>query len=220
MRLERALAAIVALFVVGAAQAALYKYVDEKGRVQYSDKPPTEKDKGGVQMSNRGIVLKKLDTGMTADQKKATEEDLARKKQEEAKAAEQRRQDNALLHSFSSVQEIDMKRDREVQSIEAMIGNLREQQRAVGARLADERKRLEHHAKRSQPAPDALKEDIQRNESQMKVIREEIDRRYQEIVATRAKYETLRRRYQELREQELSGAMPAPTASAQAPTKK
>ena len=49
----------------------------------------------------------------------------ARKRAEDARAAEQRRQDSALLQSFTTVQEIDMKRDREIHAIEIAIANLR-----------------------------------------------------------------------------------------------
>jgi hypothetical protein len=223
MRVDLAAALVlVSSFAIGEADAALYKWVDEKGRVQYSDKPPADKEKGAVQMTNRGVVVNKIEAGMSAEQKKAKEEDLARRKQEELKAAEQRRQDNALLQSFTSVQEIDMKRDREVQSIDAMIANLRGQERSISERLADDRKRMEGYAKRNKPPPDTLKEDVQRNESQTKVIRDEIERRHQEILETRTKYEALKKRYRELREQEQAATgTPAPaTAAAQAPAKK
>jgi chromosome segregation ATPase len=200
-------------------QAALYKWVDEKGRVQYSDRPPTEKDKNAVQMTNRGIVVKKLDTAASEEQKKARDEELARKRQEEAKAAEQRRQDRALLLSFSSALEIDMKRDREVQGIETSIANLREQEHAARERASETRRRIDSYGQRGKPATDALKEDLRRQEAQVKLIDEEIARRGQEILATRSKYEELKKRYQELREEQSANAAPA-TAAIPAPPKK
>jgi len=207
MPLKRSLvAAVLGLAVVGA-YGALYKWVDEKGRVQYSDKPPTEKDKSGVQMSNRGIVLKKIDGGLTPEQKKAQEEELARKKAEEQKAAEQRRQDHALLQSFTSVQEIDMKRDREVQALEAMITNLRGQEKTVTERLADERKRAESYAQRKKPLPDSVRDDLARSENEKKVLTEDIARRQQEVADARSKYDVLKRRYTELRQSGQTGAV-------------
>ena len=223
MRVDLIAAAVVLSLAAGGSGAALYKWVDEKGRVQYSDKPPADREKSAVQMTNRGVVVKKLEPGLSAEQKKAKEDELARRKQEDSRSAEQRRQDNALLQSFTSVQEIDMKRDREVQSIDTMIANLRGQERSVAERLAEDRKRLEGYGKRNKPPPDALKEDVQRNEAQTKVIRDEIERRHQEILDTRAKYEALKKRYQELREQEHAAAgatpaAPAPTPAAPAAT--
>jgi chromosome segregation ATPase len=222
MRAERAAAAVVmslclsALFS-SAGHAALYKWVDDKGRVQYSDKPPSDRDKSAVQMTNRGVVIKKIEPGMSAEQKKAQEEESARKKQEQTKAAEQRRQDNALLQSFTSVQEIDMKRDREVQALDAIIANLRGQERSMSERIAEDRKRLEFYAKRKKPPPESAQEDIERNQAQVKVLRDEIERRHQEIVATRTKYEALKERYQALRDEQATGAA---TTAAQTPAKK
>ena len=224
MRVDLITACVVLSLAGSGAGAAMYKWVDEKGRVQYSDKPPADREKGAVQMTNRGVVVKKLEPGMSAEQKKAKEDELARRKQEDSRSAEQRRQDNALLQSFTSVQEIDMKRDREVQSIDTVIANLRGQERSVSERLAEDRTRLEGYGMRKKPAPDALKDDVQRNEAQTKVIRDEIERRHQEILDTRTKYEALKKRYQELREQEhaAAGAPSAPPAAtaAQAPAKK
>ena len=222
MRLDLLLAAACIGLVTSGAGAALYKWVDEKGRVQYSDKPPTEREKGAVEMTNRGVVVKKLEPGPSGEDRKAKEDELARRKTEDAKSAEQRRSDNALLQSFTSVQEIDMKRDREVQSIDTMIANLRGQERSVSERLGEDRKRLDGYAKRKKPPPDTLREDVERSEAQTKVIRDEIERRHQEILDTRAKYEALKKRYRELREQEQAAPTAAvpPATAAQAPAKK
>jgi chromosome segregation ATPase len=217
MRAERAVAAIVMSLAVSAGHAALYKWVDDKGRVQYSDKPPSDRDKSAVEMTNRGVIIKKIEPGMSAEQKKAQEEEAERKKQEQTKAAEQRRQDNALLQSFTSVQEIDMKRDREVQALDTIIANLRGQERSLTERIAEDRKRLEFYAKRKSAPPESMQEDIQRNQAQVKVLHDEIERHHQEIIATRTKYEALKKRYQALREEQASGAA---TAAAQTPTKK
>lgn len=200
MRTDRLLlGALLALFV-GSVQAALYKWVDDKGRVQYSDKPPVDAGKGGVEMSNRGIIRKKLETGLTPDEQKAKEAEAVRRRAEEQEAAAQRRADNALLQSFTSAEEVDMKRDREMQAIDAMISNLKGQERSLVERRNDERRRAERYAKQGKPLPDALKADLARTEGEVKVVREEIERRYKEADATKAKYANLRKRYLELRQ--------------------
>ena len=61
---ERAALAFALAVALATAHGALYRWVDENGRVQYSDTPPP-KDKGAVQLSNRGIVVKKLDAAAT-----------------------------------------------------------------------------------------------------------------------------------------------------------
>jgi chromosome segregation ATPase len=222
MRVERVAAALLLSISLSAGQAALYKWVDEKGRVQYSDKPPSDGDKGAVQMTNRGVVVKKIEPGMSAEQKKAQEDEQARRKQESLQAAEQRKKDNALLQSFTNVQEIDMKRDRELQALDTMIANLRGQERSISERITEDRRRMEFYAKRKKPPPESVQEDIERNEAQVKLLRDEIERHHHEVIATRSKYEALKKRYQELREEQSAGTGTpgAATTAAQTPSKK
>jgi hypothetical protein len=102
-----------------------------------------------------------------------------------------------------------------------MIANLRGQERSAAERLADDRRRLENYARRKKPPPDSMHEDIRQGEAQVKLMREEIERRHQEIAATRTKYQALRKRYEQLRADEKAGAAAASAPStAQAPAKK
>lgn len=219
MRIEPFVLGLGLVLGSATATAALYKWVDEKGRTQYSDKPPSQTSKGGVEMSTRGVVKKKLEAELTPEEKKAKAAEEARRKAEQQEAAAQRRADNALLLSFSSVEEIDMKRDRELQAIEAAIANLRSQERSVVERWNEDRKRAEIHAKRGKPPPDGVKEDLARSESETKVLRDEIQRRNQEAQDTRVKYQALKKRYTDLRQSTFSpepastGALPASTPS-------
>jgi len=214
MRIERLiLAATLALLSMTAA-AALYRWVDEKGRVQYSDKPPADAGKGGVEMSNRGVVKKKLDTALTQEEKKAQEEAAVKRRAEQQEAAAQRRADHALLQSFSSVQEIDMKRDRELQAIDAMISNLKGQERTLLDRLNEDKRRADVQSKSGKQPGDGLKEDIARGEAEVKVVKEDIQRRTQDAADTRVKYEALKKRYVELRQ---SGADITSTSTTPAP---
>lgn len=209
MRTERLILAGVFTLLSLSASAALYKWVDEKGRVQYSDKPPAESGKGGVEMSNRGVVKKKLDTALTPEEKKAQEEETARRRTEQQEAIAKRRADFALLQSFSSVQEIDMKRDRELQAIDAMVSNLKGQERTLLERLNDDRRRVEAQTKKGKPPADGLKEDVARTETEVKVVRDEIHRKTQEAAEAKVKYEVLKKRYIELRQPGAGDMTPA-----------
>jgi hypothetical protein len=217
MRIDACILAAVVVVLTTAAEAALYRWVDDKGRVQYSDKPPSENNKGGVEMSNRGVVKKKLDASLTPEQQKAREDEEVRRRAEQQQAMAQRRADNALLQSFTSVQEIDMKRDRELQAIDVMIANLKGQERSLLDRLNEDKRRAEGYSKRGKPLPDGMQEDLARAEADVKVIREEMQRKNQEAADTRVKYEALKKRYTELR-QPASGVAPAAsTAPAASP---
>ena len=107
---------------------------------------------------------------------------------------------------------------REVQALEIAIANLREQERALGARLAEDRRRAELLEKAKKPLPDGYKEDVLRTEADRKVIEDEIKRRYDDIASIRARYDALKKRYILLR-QEAAMVEPA-SATAPAPAKK
>lgn len=216
MRTDRLAIAIAVMLIALGSHAALYKWVDEKGRIQYSDKPPADSSKGGIEMSNRGIVKKKLDGSLTPEERKAQEDEAARRRAEQEEALAQRRADNALLQSFSNAQEIDMKRDRELQAIDAMIDNLKGQERSLLERLSDERRRAEYQTKKGKPPPDQLKEDLARTEAELKVVREEIQRKTKEQTDTRVKYDGLKKRYTELRQPAPSEI--TPTSAGTPPT--
>lgn len=219
MRVERLILAVLLGLVAPGPQAALYKWVDDKGRIQYSDKPPPDVGKGGVEMSNRGVVKKKLDGGLTPDEKRAKEAEAARRYAEQQEAIAQRRADNALLQSFTSAAEIDMKRDRELQALDAMIANLKSQERSLVERWNDDKRRADEHAKRSKPLPDGLKQDLVRSENEVKTVREEIQRRHQESGEVKSKYEGLRKRYTELRQPATSEPTPVATPTSTPPAK-
>lgn len=223
MRIERLIVGTVLLLTAAGVPAALYKWVDENGRIQYSDKPPASAGKGGVEMSNRGVVRKKLDAGLSPDEKKAKDEEAERRRNERQEALARQRADHALLQSFTSVQEIDMKRDRELQAIDVMIANLKSQERSLVERWGDEKRRADNHAKRGKPLPDALKEDLARSQNEIKIVREEVQRRHQEAADTKVKYEALKKRYLELRQPgAASDVMPAaaPASASAVPAQK
>jgi hypothetical protein len=94
----------------------LYRWVDNKGNVHYGDSVPAEYAEVEKQVVN--------EHGVTVDvlRGKKTDEELAAEKREEELRAERelrRRQDQALLATYLSVDEIIMHRDRRVELFQA-----------------------------------------------------------------------------------------------------
>jgi hypothetical protein len=115
-----AAAALLASF--GSAHAALYKWVDEKGVVHYSDTlPPEAVDKARVELNRQGIEVKKTDKALTPEQRRAIEQDAQRQKQLAREKEEAARRDRALLSSYSSEAEIDLARKRSLQTIDNVV---------------------------------------------------------------------------------------------------
>jgi len=99
--------------------ATMYKWVDDKGVVHYSDKmPPEAVNKGSTQLSPQGIPVKKVDPAATPEAVKAREAEQERQKEAARQQEEQARRDRALLDSYTTEADIDLARARAVKTVE------------------------------------------------------------------------------------------------------
>jgi len=121
------LAIALCVFTAQLSAATLYKWVDEDGRVRYSDRlPPSQSNKQHQQLNSQGMVLTTRDAAKTPEQ--LTEEAEATRKLEEEQREEARikaiqdKQDQVLLLTFGSGEEIEHARDNRIQVIDSVIG--------------------------------------------------------------------------------------------------
>lgn len=89
----------------------LYKWVDENGKVHYSDKVPPDQNKlAREELNNQGIVTEKVDRDLTPEEKKerAAELKAARDLAEEKRLEEIRieKERNAVLKMYTSEDQI------------------------------------------------------------------------------------------------------------------
>src|SRR6476620_5634603 len=88
---------------------------DKSGKVVgCGDKvPPEFQSSATKEMDSRGITRKTTESVEEANQRKGREQEAARvKAEEDRKLTDLKRQDNALLETYSNEKEIDLKRDR------------------------------------------------------------------------------------------------------------
>lgn len=100
-----AIAGLTGIFT--GAQAELYKWVDENGEVQFSDRIPAKDSQRGHDVLNKqGIVIDTVDSPKTPEEliKIREQERLAEIKRREAE--KQAARDKALLKSFTSIEEL------------------------------------------------------------------------------------------------------------------
>ena len=102
--------------------AQVYRYIDESGKVHYTERPPAENAGRAIdKLSKQGVVLKRTPAAQTAEQRAALEDE--RKKTAEgdiAGRAEQRRI-QAILSAYSSERELDSARDSALGSVKEVI---------------------------------------------------------------------------------------------------
>jgi len=98
--------------LAGPAQAAMFKWVDEKGNTHYGDRvPPQYADRAGDQLKKSGRTVKAK--AKPAEQRPA-EQDPEKAKVEAKQQLERKRQDTALMATYASENEIDQAREREL----------------------------------------------------------------------------------------------------------
>jgi hypothetical protein len=116
------LASMLLLAALASNAAGLVKWVDEKGVTHYGDAiPPEYANRGSSQLSNQGIVVKKTEAALTNEQRKVQEEQQVRDKVAQKKVSEQQRRDVAIFSTYTSEKEIDVVRDRTLQTIDAKL---------------------------------------------------------------------------------------------------
>ena len=112
------------LVASGTARSAMYKWVDEKGVVHYTDKmPPEAVDKASVELNKQGVPINRTEKALTPEQRRAIEQEAERAKEAARAQEEINRRDRALVSSYTSEAEIDLARNRSLQTINNVISS-------------------------------------------------------------------------------------------------
>lgn len=198
---RRALAlALGAALVVPSATAVAdtYKILDEKGRVQYTDRvPPEAINRGMVELNKQGMAKKVTEPAPTPEQRRILEEKAAREKLAQKEAERQRAVDNALLQSYTSEADIDIAKRRNLALVGAAIISAEARVKALQRRAAAlEKERVFYE---SRPIPDKLKREIALVAAEIPKQYEIIEARNEEALAIETKYSEQKERYREVK---------------------
>ena len=176
---------------------------DKSGKVVgCGDTVPPEYQAGATkELDSRGVTRKTTDSADVVAKRKQQDEEAAKQKAEEQKrVAEQKRQDSALLNTFSNEKEIDAKRDRELADLEVQITQLQGALNAATYRYNDAKSR---NAKEDMARAAAEQDKLEKSIAAKKKDKEEI----------RQKYAAQKKRFVELKggSQAVPAPAPAPT---------
>ncbi len=211
----RVVALMVVLAATGAAQSgasgAIVCWKDKAGKtVGCGDKiPPEYQDNASNQLNQRGVTIKQNEAALTPEQKRALQAEAERKKVEDARKEELRRSDKALLDTFTTVQEIDLKLAREVQLIGASIETLRSNLQNNSERMADVNARAAQYTKSNRPVPVPLEDEIKRTANDRAKTEGQIAQKGKDIEALKLKYAAYKQRFAEI---STGAAAPVTTA--------
>jgi len=184
------------------AQSALYRWVDAKGKVHYSDQVPPEE----AQHERKIIDSKSGRTIDTIERNKTLEElqelkRLQKIRAEEREREEQRRyKDRVLLLTYQSTAEIVAARDTKIQTIENTIENVLGTRKSQKGRLNEARNRAADFERSSRPIPKKVLDDIKMLRAQIKKSDQYISNKRQEQEQIRKEFAGYISRYNELTE--------------------
>lgn len=180
------------------AHAELFKWVDAQGRVQYTDRLPQDAvNRGNVQLSKQGLAKNVTEPVLTAEQRRAIEERIAREREAEKVERDKKLQENALLSSYSSEMDIDVARRRNLAIVGASILSAEARIKALQRRTAAiEREKLFYEKK---PFPEKLKRELASVQSEVPKQYAIISQRNEDALEINRRYEAQRQKFVELK---------------------
>lgn len=109
--------------------AIIYKYKDAKGNIIYSDNiPSSEKGQYSVLSGKSGVLKQVVEKELSSEEVEVLNQKKIEEKNNEQKLLEQRKRDNSLLSTYSSIDEISKLKNFELaqinQAIKTQIGNI------------------------------------------------------------------------------------------------
>ena len=199
------------LFAAGAARAATYKWVDEKGVVHYSDKmPPEAVDKANVELNKQGIPINRTDKALTPEQRRANEQEAERARAAARAAEEIARRDRALVASYTSEAEIDLARNRSLQTINNVILSSQAFSEQLAKRKVDvEAKKVESQGK---PIVAVLDRELESIDAELGRQNDLIAQKKRESATITAKYDADKQRWRELNAAKVAPKSATPAA--------
>lgn len=178
------------------AEARLYKWVDENGKVHYTDTPPPESaSRGNAELSKTGNVVRKTESAEERQRRLAAEAEEARRKRE---AEEQARRDRALLATYTSEAEIDLARDRALEHHRSLIKSAEARLKLLEPGERQLAEKVEAAAKAGKPVPAHLERQYQAKHAEAEDARNTIRANEEAMVKVRERYEAEKQRFREL----------------------
>lgn len=190
-----------AIVAHGAAQAELYRWVDDEGNVHYSDRvPPEVSSKERRVYNEEGEYVDTLEAPKTPQQ---LEEERIQREQEAARrreAEQRRRYDRMLLGTFTDVQGLETARDERLAIIASALRILEDKHKELGQRQAALEARVQAITERGETPSPALIRQLRALEEQRQTIATQIQQKRHEQEQTEERFGADIKRFQELKQ--------------------
>ena len=172
----------------------ILKWVDEKGITHYGDTVPAQySNRDSTEMNKQGVVIKR--NHVVNPQNSGIEDQ---------QAIEQQRRDRALKAAYTSEEEIDLAKERNLQMDEASILGLQQSLNGAMSRLTANKKTAESYQKRKKPLPEDVARELKETQAEMSKIEGQIAERRKAIEATKQRFENDKLRFRQLTQKDSS----------------
>jgi len=212
--------AFAAMFAASAVHAQkIICWKDKAGKIiGCGDRVPQEfQNNESNRLDKRGITRETNASAAEAARLREEEKkNAAIKAEEDQRLAEQQRQDTALVNTYASTKEIDVRRDRELQVVDLQIQQLQASLKSSADAHANQIARHAAFEKRGK-VPDNVKDDLERAAEEKNRVTERIADREKDKERIRASYLKQKARYLELKG--LPAENPAPATTRTGATK-
>lgn len=179
--------AALGLLLAASAEATMYRYTDENGRLVISNTIPQEATTRGYDiLSNNGRVLESIPPAPTAEEIAAREARKERQRQLEI----QQEQDRILLKRFSHPDQAVRAMHRKIRELEGIIQIKRGNISVISSQLDSEQSRAADMERAGRPIPESTLEKIRRLEAQVRDVEREISAQQQDISEMTQAYES------------------------------
>jgi hypothetical protein len=171
--------------------------------------PPEYQGTESKQLDKTGRTVKTtVSAEEAARQRKEAEEKAAREAEDKRRQAEQARQDMALINTYTSAQEIDQRRDRELQVIELQLKQLNTSLKSAEETYAAQKKRFDAASKSGKPVPANVADEYKRaSEDRDRAAKRVADKQKDRSDVT-LRYDGQKKRFLELRASAGTGSAP------------
>ncbi len=194
-RTPAALSALLACALAGNALAqpagpGIYTCIDSKGRRITSDRPIVEcLDREQRELGKTGVTKRVLPPSYTADERSKLE--VQRKAEEEAQAriAEEKRRDRALLVRYPNQGVHDKERAEALAQIDEVVTAVVRREQSLAKQRQDIGTELEFYQGDMSKAPNWLKRKLEDNESQSQIQKRFLDDQAQEKKRINARFD-------------------------------
>jgi hypothetical protein len=194
---ERVLLAVLLGLAGTTAQAGMTCCNDANGRKVCGDGLPAACQGRPYRiLDSAGFVIKDVNAPLTGEQRAQKEAEDRQRREEEVQQKERRRRDQALLETYSSVQDIERMRERNRADLQQAIT----QAENKIAELSKRRKKLENEAEfyKNKPLPEDIARGIKDVNAEIAGQNELINSRRKEIEQMQLRYDADRKRFVEL----------------------